>query len=156
MSLLTWRTLNTRNLLYRPSLIFLSRWDYSSENGLDLSTSLTCAHLCVASAKETIHLLHSTAFRLTGPFWYNIFCTRPVSKSPQLILVMYTAATVLLGARLCLKNEEIVDVQQDWNLALDYLKHISSKSIFAERCLKVLEGMLSQIGNVPCVPLLIM
>ena len=36
--------------------------------------------------------------------------------------VIYTAATVLLGARLCLKNEEIADIREDWNLALDYLK----------------------------------
>ena len=142
--------LNACNLLYRPSLIFLGRSEYADENGLDLSTSLTCARLCVESARETIHLLHSTASRLTGPFWYNIFCTHPlqIPANP----VIYTAATVLLGASLCLKNEEIVDFQEDWNLALDYLKRMSSKSISAERCLKVLEGMLSQISNVPWLP----
>ena len=68
------RMLNVRNLLYRPSLILLGRRDYAGDNGLDLSTTLTCARFCVASAKDTIHLLHSTASRLTGAFWYNIFC----------------------------------------------------------------------------------
>ena len=68
------RMLNVRNLLYRPSLILLGRVDYSGETGLDLSTTLTCARFCVASAKDTIQLLHSTASRLTGAFWYNIFC----------------------------------------------------------------------------------
>jgi Fungal specific transcription factor domain len=68
------RMLNVRNLLYRPSLILLGRRDYAGDNGLDLSTTLTCARFCVASAKDTIQLLHSTASRLTGAFWYNIFC----------------------------------------------------------------------------------
>jgi hypothetical protein len=66
--------LNVRNLLYRPSLILLGRLDYAGENGLDLSTTLTCARFCVASAKDTIQLLHKTSSRLTGAFWYNIFC----------------------------------------------------------------------------------
>jgi hypothetical protein len=66
--------LNVRNLLYRPSLILLGRVDYTGEDGLDLSTTLTCARFCVASAKDTIQILHNTASRLTGAFWYNIFC----------------------------------------------------------------------------------
>lgn len=70
--------LNVRNLLYRPSLILLGRVDYAGENGLDLSTTLTCARFCVASAKDTIQILHSTASRLTGAFWYNIFCIYPL------------------------------------------------------------------------------
>lgn len=69
------RTLNVRNLLYRPSLIFLSQSDYARQQGLDLSMTMTCARFCVVSAKKTIQLLHSTDPRLTGPFWYNIFCT---------------------------------------------------------------------------------
>lgn len=68
------RMLNVRNLLYRPSLILLGRVDYAGESGLDLSTTLTCARFCIASAKDTIQILHSTASRLTGAFWYNIFC----------------------------------------------------------------------------------
>ena len=72
--------LNVRNLLYRPSLILLGRVDYLGETGLDLSTTLTCARFCVASAKDTIELLHSTATRLTGAFWYNIFCTIQLSS----------------------------------------------------------------------------
>jgi hypothetical protein len=124
--------LNVRNLLYRPSLILLGRVDYSSETGLDLSTTLTCARFCVASAKDTIQLLHSTASRLTGAFWYNIF-------------YIYTAATVLLGARLC-SRKELEDIDDDWNLALSYLKRISSKSISAVRCLKALEVMEAQLS----------
>jgi hypothetical protein len=62
-------------------------------------------------------------------------------------LDIYTAATVLLGARLCLKKRELDDIEEDWNLALSYLKRISSKSISAERCLKVLEVMHSQISR---------
>lgn len=139
--------LNVRNLLYRPSLILLGRIDYAGEDGLDLSTTLTCARFCVASAKDTIQLLYSTASRLTGAFWYNIFCT------PHLLIVanldIYTAATVLLGARLCLKKGELEDIEEDWNLALNYLNRISSKSISAERCLKVLEVMHSQISASP-------
>jgi hypothetical protein len=64
-------------------------------------------------------------------------------------LDIYTAATVLLGARLCLKKRELDDIEEDWNLALSYLKRISSKSISAERCLKVLEVMHSQISSQP-------
>jgi hypothetical protein len=71
------RTLNVRNLLYRPSLIFLSQLDSARQNGLDLSMTMTCARFCVVSAKKTIQLLHSTDPRLTGPFWYNIFCNSP-------------------------------------------------------------------------------
>lgn len=136
--------LNVRNLLYRPSLILLGRIDYAGENGLDLSTTLTCARFCVASAKDTIHLLHTTASRLTGAFWYNIFCNLPFSNTNADI---YTAATVLLGARLCLKKGELGDIDGDWNLALSYLKRISSKSISAERCLKALEVMHSQLST---------
>jgi hypothetical protein len=140
------RMLNVRNLLYRPSLILLGRLDYGGESGLDLSTTLTCARFCVASAKDTIKLLHSTASRLTGAFWYNIFCLLPFEVAN---LDIYTAATVLLGARLCLKKRELDDIEEDWNLALSYLKRISSKSISAERCLKVLEVMHSQISRQP-------
>jgi len=71
------RTLNVRNLLYRPSLIFLSQSDCARRQGLDLSMTMTCARFCVVSAKKTIQLLHSTDPRLTGPFWYNIFCNIP-------------------------------------------------------------------------------
>ena len=134
-----------RNLLYRPSLVLLGQVDYAGENGLDLSTTLTCARFCVASAKDTIQLLHSTASRLTGAFWYNIFCTTPSLK--QANVDIYTAATVLLGARLCLKRGELDDIEEDWSLALNYLKRISSKSISAERCLKVLEAMNSQLSH---------
>src|SRR5579859_5928621 len=139
--------LNVRNLLYRPSLILLGRMDYAGESGLDLSTTLTCARFCVASAKDTIQLLHSTSSRLTGAFWYNIFCNPP----PMFVanVDIYTAATVLLGARLCLKKGELEDIEEDWNLALNYLNRISSKSISAERCLKVLEVMHSQISILP-------
>jgi hypothetical protein len=140
------RMLNVRNLLYRPSLILLGRMDYGGESGLDLSTTLTCARFCVASAKDTIQLLHSTASRLTGAFWYNIFC---ILLSNVTNSDIYTAATVLLGARLCLKKRELDDIEEDWNLALSYLKRISSKSISAERCLKVLEVMHSQISRQP-------
>ena len=138
--------LNVRNLLYRPSLILLGRVNYAGENGLDLSTTLTCARFCVASAKDTIQLLHSTASRLTGAFWYNIFCT-PAPPSRLAEIDIYTAATVLLGARLCLKKGELDDIEEDWSLALNYLKRISSKSISAERCLKALEVMHSQLSN---------
>jgi len=138
--------LNVRNLLYRPSLILLGRQDYAGETGLDLSTTLTCARFCVASAKDTIHILHSTASRLTGAFWYNIFCTSFLYKANTDI---YTAATVLLGARLCLKKGELDDIEDEWTLALSYLKRISSKSISAERCLKVLELMNSQLNASP-------
>jgi len=72
-----WRMLNVHNLLYRPSLILLSRTDHASENSLDLSTTLTCARFCVVSAKDTIQLLHGTTPALTGVFWHNIFCTAP-------------------------------------------------------------------------------
>ena len=138
--------LNVRNLLYRPSLILLGRIDYAGESGLDLSTTLTCARFCVASAKDTIQLLHTTASRLTGAFWYNVFCTFFLDfANPDI----YTAATVLLGARLCLKKGELDDIDEDWNLALNYLKGISSKSISAERCLKALEVMHSQLSILP-------
>jgi hypothetical protein len=138
--------LNVRNLLYRPSLILLGRPDYAGETGLDLSTTLTCARFCVTSAKDTIQLLHSTASRLTGAFWYNIFCT---FRNEPTNVDIYTAATVLLGARLCLKKGELDDIEEDWALALSYLKRISSKSISAERCLKVLEVMHSQLNSSP-------
>ena len=54
-----------------------------------------------------------------------------------------------MGARLCLKKGELEDIEEDWNLALNYLNRISSKSISAERCLKVLEVMHSQISILP-------
>jgi hypothetical protein len=119
--------------------------DYARDSGLDLSTTLTCARFCVASAKDTIQILHTTSSRLTGAVWYNTFC---ISSWSVVNLVIYTAATVLLGARLCLKKGELDDIEQDWNLALAYLKHISSKSIPAERCLKVLETMHSQLSTI--------
>jgi hypothetical protein len=67
---------------------------------------------------------------------------------------IYTAATVLLGARLCLKKEELGDIDEDWNLTLDYLKRISLKSISAERCLKALEVMHSQLSRLSILNLL--
>jgi hypothetical protein len=59
--------------------------------------------------------------------------------------VIYTAATVLLSARLCLDNSYLEGIDEDWSRALDYLKSISSKSISADRCLKLLEVMDSQL-----------
>jgi len=135
--------LNVRNLLYRPSLILLGRVDYAGENGLDLSTTLTCARFCVSSAKDTIHLLHSTASRLTGAFWYNVFCIFSLESSN---IDIYTAATVLLGARLCLEKGELDDIEHYWNLAIEYLQRVSSSSVSAERCVKVLEVMHSQLS----------
>ena len=52
---------------------------------------------------------------------------------------------MLLGAQLSLPNEEENDIQENWTLALDYLKQISPKCVSAERCLKVLEVMHAQI-----------
>lgn len=46
-----------------------------------------------------------------------------------------------------MKKGELEDITEDWILALDYLKRISSKSISAERCLKVLEVMHSQFSS---------
>jgi len=74
---INFRTLNVRNLLYRPSLIFLGQSKFRTESALDLSTTLSCARLCVASAKDTIQLFYNTPFRLTGPFWFNVFCMLP-------------------------------------------------------------------------------
>jgi hypothetical protein len=68
------RTLNVRNLLYRPSLIFLGQAKQLSKSALDHSTTWSCAKLCVDTARDTIELFHTTAFRLTGPFWFNVFC----------------------------------------------------------------------------------
>jgi len=62
--------------------------------------------------------------------------------------VIYTAATVLLSARLCLDDRYLDGINEDWSRALDYLKSISSKSVSADRCLKLLEIMESQLRSI--------
>jgi len=55
---------------------------------------------------------------------------------------IYTAATVLLGAQMCLKS---IQLDEEWQMALDYLKRISSKSVSAQQCVTILEVLHHQL-----------
>jgi hypothetical protein len=62
-------------------------------------------------------------------------------------VVIYTAATALLGICLCRDDgPDAPDISGDWVRAIGYLKIISPKCAYADQCAKVLEAMMTQMS----------
>ncbi|KAI9705365.1 MAG: hypothetical protein M1820_005195 [Bogoriella megaspora] len=146
------RYLHTRILLYRP---ILSRFCTSSnvpanndnmlivDDALPLRVALQCSIICVKTAQEQINVIHDNTpvnRMSSGPlpaWWYNI-------------LYVYTAATVLVAARLrSTITAEISEagIRQSWSLALEVLRRYQTHSISAQRCVAALEILYDKIPS---------
>lgn len=143
------RLLHTRVLLYRPILSRLisspntdaSNVAFPLKNTLLQRMAVQCAILCVQSAQAAIENIHSqlpTEPGLMGPlpaWWYLVF-------------YVYTAATVLLAARLrSFITEEISQqsIDRSWTHALEVLRRYESCSTSAKRCVVVLEVLFDRV-----------
>jgi hypothetical protein len=143
------RLLHTRILLYRPILSRLissadtnaSGMVFPLKNTLLQRMAVQCAILCVQSAQAAIENIHSqlpTDPGMMGPlpaWWYLVF-------------YVYTAATVLLAARLrSFITEEVSrqSIDRSWAHALEVLRRYESCSTSAKRCVVVLEVLFDRV-----------
>ena len=146
------RYLHTRLLLYRP---ILSRFCashniptgsedmFALDDALPRRVALQCSILCVKTAQEQIELIHDNTpdnRMSSGPlsaWWYNV-------------LYVYTAATVLVAARLrCAITAEIPEasITSSWELALGVLRRHQAHSISAQRCVAALEILYDKVPS---------
>lgn len=142
------RYLNTRILLYRPILSrLLSSMDTETSQlprtpkSLLQRMAIECSTLCVQTAQEAIENIHShlpPSPALMGPlsaWWRNIF-------------YLYTAATVLLAARLrsCITtNIPQKSIDQSWCQAIVVLHQYELHSSFAKHCVAVLQMLSDKV-----------
>jgi hypothetical protein len=143
------RFLHTRILLYRPILSRLissvdgdaSSMVFPLKNTLLQRMAFQCAILCVPSAQAAIENIRSQLPEdpgLMGPlpaWWYLVF-------------YVYTAATVLLAARLrSFITAEISQQSIDRSCAdaLQILRRYESCSTSAKRCVAVLEVLFDRV-----------
>ncbi|KAH8814897.1 fungal-specific transcription factor domain protein [Xylogone sp. PMI_703] len=145
------RFLYARILLFRPVLSRFCLPDITTsatntgtalDESLSQCVTLQCSILCLRSAHEIIHLIHSNLSTndLSGPlpaWWYCI-------------LYVYTAATVLLAARLHpIIQSEITDytISNSWACAIEVLKSFERLGQSAQRCVAALEILAVKISQ---------
>lgn len=113
----------------------------SATDALPHRIALQCSILCVKTAQEVIQLIHSNTPSnglSSGPlpaWWYNI-------------LFVYSAATVLVAARLRFSIvAEITEpgISSSWDHALDILKRYQHYSISAQKCVAALEILRDKV-----------
>lgn len=101
---------------------------------LSQRVALQCAIMCVSVAQETINLAYTRRDvdpNSVGPvaaWWYNV-------------LFVYSAATVLVAAKLCtsLLSEISPDsISQSWNQAIELLRHYQDSSPVVEQLVAAL------------------
>ena len=143
------RFLHTRILLYRPILSRLisspdadtSSMIFRLQNNLLQRMAVQCSILCVRTAQAAIENIHSQLPTETGlmgtlPAWW------------YLVFYVYTAATVLLAARLrSFITAEVSQqsIDQSWADALEILRRYESCSTSAKRCVAVLEMLFDRV-----------
>ncbi|KAF3398019.1 hypothetical protein F1880_006501 [Penicillium rolfsii] len=112
----------------------------SSSGSFPRRIALQCSIICVKVAQESIELIykHVPSDGSGGPlpaWWYNI-------------LYIYTAATVLIAARLSptiLADIPESSITRSWNFALEILRKYQSHSTSARRCVAALEILYEQV-----------
>lgn len=143
------RFLHARILLFRPTLSQFCLFENAPlVSGTPLDESLShrmvfqCSSLCVRAAHDMIQLIYSNLnpHDLTGPlpaWWYCI-------------LYVYTAATVLLAARLQPRlNADITNYSNStsWDHAIQVLKLFGPLGQSAQRCVAALEILSAKIST---------
>lgn len=111
--------------------------------GIDLSTRVAhqCSMVCVKIAQEAISLVHSNrsppweTTGLVAVWWYNV-------------LFVYSAATVLIAARLKISVVSEIgekSILQSWEMAMDILKEYISFSDSIPRLVTALHVLFDEI-----------
>ncbi|CCX33498.1 Similar to Uncharacterized transcriptional regulatory protein C3C7.04; acc. no. O14130 [Pyronema omphalodes CBS 100304] len=143
------RYLNIRILLFRPILINLiqesphafpdqgfSKQPPITTTLLEASLALKCSVSCVLAAQEAISLIDDNLLTGAVPaWWYYIF-------------YLYTAATVLLAAKLCPALEGELDycsLEVSWKKCIEIMRGLEDRYESAKRCLATLEVFHDQI-----------
>ncbi|KAI1385476.1 uncharacterized protein F4822DRAFT_445442, partial [Hypoxylon trugodes] len=140
------RLLHARILLLRP---ILAEFCLSQDNREKSSTEETlsdrmieqCALECVAAAQKLIlvtseHQRDDDSIGLLPAWWYRIF-------------YVYTAATVLLAARLRRERFTCSSISEPWNRAISILQSHERFGVSARRCVAALQILSSKVFHGP-------
>ncbi|KAH0435766.1 C6 transcription factor [Colletotrichum camelliae] len=129
------RLLHARMLLLRPMLtrFCLSQCPDSTQAHDDLSSRVMqqCAMVCVEAAQSLISVIvqfqrHDGTLGLLPAWWYRVF-------------YIYTAATVLIAARLRPSVFSSLDISKSWNQAMALLHDHESLGPSPKRCAAALQ-----------------
>ncbi|OHE98302.1 fungal specific transcription factor [Colletotrichum orchidophilum] len=129
------RLLHARMLLLRPMLtrFCLSQSPESSQVHDDLSSRVVqqCAMVCVEAAQSLISFIsqfqrHNSTLGLLPAWWYRVF-------------YIYTAATVLIAARLRPAVFSSLDISRSWNQAISLLHDHENLGPSPRRCAAALQ-----------------
>ncbi|KAF4922617.1 Sorbicillinoid biosynthetic cluster transcription factor sor3 [Colletotrichum viniferum] len=129
------RLLHARMLLLRPMLtrFCLSQCPNSTQAHDDLSSRVMqqCAMVCVEAAQSLISVIvqfqrHDGTLGLLPAWWYRVF-------------YIYTAATVLIAARLRPTVFSSLDISKSWNQAMALLHDHESLGPSPKRCAAALQ-----------------
>ncbi|KAJ5345746.1 hypothetical protein N7452_003750 [Penicillium brevicompactum] len=145
------RFLHVRILLFRPTLSkYCTLRDNTAPDSLisindsfPHRVALQCSVICVKAAQESIRLIYNNVPTdgTGGPlpaWWYNV------------LLDVYTSATVLIAGRLCsaiLAEVTAESITESWNQALEILRKYQSYSTSARRCVAALEILYEQVAS---------
>ncbi|KAI0886964.1 fungal-specific transcription factor domain-containing protein [Annulohypoxylon maeteangense] len=140
------RILHARMLLLRPMLaqfcLSQSSKERVSTNKTLLSRTMEqCALACVDSAHKMIEIIYEhqksdDSIGLLPSWWYRVF-------------YVYTAATVLLAARLRRETFATSSISDPWNKAMSILRSHERFGISARRCGAALQILSSKVMNEP-------
>ncbi|KDN71492.1 putative fungal specific transcription factor [Colletotrichum sublineola] len=135
------RLLHARMLLLRPMLacFCLSQSPEPSQTHDDLSSRVVqqCAMVCVEAAQSLISFIvqfqrHDGSLGLLPAWWYRVF-------------YIYTAATVLVAARLRPAVFSSPDISRSWNQAMGLLHDHEKLGPSARRCAAALQILSTKV-----------
>jgi hypothetical protein len=109
----------------------------SVEDSLSAKVMQQCAIVCVQAAQSLISLIteyqsHDGTVGLLPAWWYRVFYT-------------YTAATVLIAARLRPAMFSTLDIPRSWNQAMALLQAHANLGQSPQRCAAALQILASKI-----------
>jgi hypothetical protein len=114
--------------------------------------AVKCSVFCVQAAQDGIALIDDNLESGAVPaWWYYIFCTPPGTITLRRMLTrvdLYTAATVLLAAKLCPALDGELDynsLEASWKTCIEILRRLEDRYESAKRCLASLEVLHEQI-----------
>ena len=161
------RFLHARILLLRPAIshfCLLEPRPLAPGTALDESLGhrmvVQCSSLCMRSAHDMIKLIYSNLSLddLTGPlpaWWYCILCKCTLFTSSSvtdlIALDVYTAATVLLAARLhpiLNADNNAYSISESWDRAIQVLKAFERLGPSSQRCVAALEILSAKVSKV--------
>ncbi|KAK2029223.1 hypothetical protein LX32DRAFT_663389 [Colletotrichum zoysiae] len=135
------RLLHARMLLFRPMLacFCLSQSPEPAQTHEDLSSRVVqqCAMVCVEAAQSLISFIvqfqrHDGSLGLLPAWWYRVF-------------YIYTAATVLVAARLRPAVFSSPDISRSWNQAMGLLHDHENLGPSARRCAAALQILSTKV-----------